>query len=65
MVTRLIFVRVPEAKMALPERTWKQVCGTKMISEAYRESQPHKEIREATRGLTTEPVVVKTYEIVP
>jgi hypothetical protein len=33
--------------------------------EAYRESQPHTEIREATRGLTNEPVAVKTDEIVP
>lgn len=31
--------------------------------EAYRESQPHKEIREATRGLTNDAVVVKTYEV--
>ena len=27
MVTRLIIVRVPEAKMAEAERTWKEVCG--------------------------------------
>jgi heme-degrading monooxygenase HmoA len=95
MITRLIFVRVPESKMADAERTWKTVCGAKMITvkgclseqllksrevpgeyismatwdsaesiEAYRESQAHKEIRQATRGLTNEPVVVKTYEIV-
>jgi heme-degrading monooxygenase HmoA len=95
MITRLIIVRVPEAKMAEAERTWKEVCGTKMIRvkgclseqllrcreapgeyismaawdsaasiEAYRESRPHQEIRQATRGLTIEPVVVKTYEVV-
>ena len=94
MITRLIIVRVPEAKMAEAERTWKEVCGAKMIRvkgclseqllrcrevpgeyismatwdsvasiEAYRESQAHQEIRQATRGLTTEPVVVKTYEV--
>ena len=95
MFTRLIIVRVPEAKMAEAERTWKEVCGVKMIRvkgclseqllrcrevrgeyismatwdsiasiEAYRESKAHQEIREATRGITNEPVVVKTYEIV-
>ncbi len=32
MVTRLIFVRGPEAKTSDAERTWKQVCGAKMIS---------------------------------
>ncbi len=94
MITRLIIVRVPEGKMAAAERTWKEVCGAKMIAvkgclseqllrcnevrgeyismatwdsmasiQAYRESQAHKEIREATRGLTNDPVVVKTYEI--
>ena len=40
--------------------TWDSVASI----EAYRESKPHQEIREATRGLTGEPVVVKTYEIV-
>jgi len=95
MVTRLIIVRVPEAKMAEAERTWKEVCGAKMITvkgclseqllrcnevrgeyismatwdstasiEAYRESPAHQAIREATRGLTDEPVLVKTYQIV-
>ena len=95
MITRFIIVKVPEPKMAEAERTWKEVCGAKMIKvkgclseqllrgrevpgeyismatwdsvasiEAYRESKPHQEIREATRGLTNEPVVVKTYEIV-
>ncbi len=41
--------------------TWDSMASI----EAYRESQPHKEIREATRGLRNEPVVVKTYHIVP
>jgi len=41
--------------------TWDSMASI----EAYRESQPHKKIREATRGLTNEPGVVKTYEIVP
>jgi hypothetical protein len=29
MIARLIFVRVPEAKMPEAERTWKQVCGAR------------------------------------
>jgi heme-degrading monooxygenase HmoA len=37
--------------------TWDSMASI----EAYRESQRHQEIREAT----SEPVVVKTYEIVP
>ena len=32
MITRLIIVQVPEGKMAAAERTWKEVCGAKMIA---------------------------------
>jgi quinol monooxygenase YgiN len=41
--------------------TWDSMASI----QAYRESQAHKEIRQATRGLTAEPAVVKTYEIDP
>ncbi len=39
--------------------------GPHAVDQAYREGQPHNEIREAMRGLTNEPVVVKTDKIVP
>ena len=32
MITRFIIVKVPEPKMAEAERTWKEVCGAKMIN---------------------------------
>ncbi len=55
------FLRCKEARGEyISMATWDSLASI----QAYRESQAHKEIRDATRGLTPDPVVVKTYEIV-